>query len=163
MNMTAKTITISRKWVILASLCLFVAAILYYAHFSFGPDTCLYNQRDRYFRLPADATDIEFQTRHATRSCTVRLKFKLPIEQLDAFVSTTFITLPLSSSLPPQAIGGLDYLQESTGWTLNSVTTFLAGEAMGPNELFLDEQTIFVDTSDPDLVTVYLTTKRNWL
>jgi hypothetical protein len=84
--------------------------------------------------------------------------------ELDSFMATTMIQTPLSSTKLPQRIGGIDYLQQATGWKLNPTISYLAGEKpIGIEPLDLNEQTVFIDTSDPDEYVVYLTTKVNWL
>ncbi len=41
--------------------------------------------------------------------------------------------------------------------------SFLAGEKLMSDPPDLTEQTVFINTSNPEMYIVYLTTKTNWL
>ena len=116
-----------------------------------------------YFTLPPSAGGIERHARSLSRSCTLRIKFRVSPDELERFIETTFIQMPLSSTELPQSIRGIALLQEEMDSELESVSTFLAGEARGTGNNLLDEQIVFVDTTNPDEYVVYLTTKINWL
>jgi hypothetical protein len=126
-------------------------------------DSCLGSETGEYFQLPSNTKLLESRSIQLSRSCMYWIKFQISPDQLAQFLSTTFIKMPLLSTSPPQAIGGINYLEQETGWQLNSITSYLAGEGVGRGSRYLDEQTIFVDTTDGQQYTVYLTTKRNWL
>lgn len=124
---------------------------------------CLSGKEDIYFQLPPSVQNVESREKNLSRSCTVRIKFHVASNELETFLDTTFIGMTLSSTELPQSIGGIDVLQAETGWDLSLVSSYLAGEARGTGDHFLDEQMIFVDTSDPEDYVVYFTTKVNWL
>jgi hypothetical protein len=153
---------LTKRWILLSIiLVLFLAGVLFYVqHLS---DTCLGSESSNYFKLPSSARDIQKHSDDSTRSCTVRIKFQMNSADLEAFLSSTFIKMPLSSTTLPQAIGGLDHLRHQTGWTVNTNVSYFAGEARGEGERYLDEQIIFIDVSSQDQYIVYLVTKKNWL
>lgn len=127
-----------------------------------SPEACIDFENGGYFKIPALATNLEKQAQHSSRSCTVYLKFELSPTDLDNFVETTLIKMPLSPAIPDM-IGGVDHWQEQTGWKLDKAKSYLAGQAIGEKDKFLDEQAIFVDTTNSTQYIVYLVTKRNWL
>ena len=127
-----------------------------------NPD-CIFYGYPSYVEIPSSARNLERQVFSQSRSCTVRFKFRVASNELERFIETTFIQLPLSSTEFPQTIGGIGWLQAETGWRLDAYTSYLAGEARGTGDNFLDEQMIFVDTSNPEDYVVYFTTKVNWL
>ena len=144
------------------SLCLLVYLLVTVVY---SNPNCFFSgiSEETYFTLPPSAVEIERHSRSSSRSCTVRIKFHMPPNQLEAFVTTTFIQMPLSSTELPQSIGGIALLQEEMDLELESVTSYLAGEVRGTGNNLLDEQMVFVDTTNPDEYVVYLTTKINWL
>ncbi len=125
--------------------------------------SCLDGESDKYFNLPPTAQSVEKHSLVLSRSCTLWIKFHIPPSDLNAFISTTFIKDELSTTLLPTSIGGIAYLEQKTGWDLNSINSHLSGEASGEGNTYLDEQFVFVDTTNPAQYTVYLVTKKNWL
>jgi hypothetical protein len=63
----------------------------------------------------------------------------------------------------PQNIGGIAYLQDVTGWLVDTSGAFLAGQGVGTGERHLDEQFIFVDPRNETQYVVYLTTRKGSL
>jgi hypothetical protein len=126
-------------------------------------ENCLGTESSAYFSLPHTASHVQRHTLYLSRSCTLWLKFEMKPADLRAFVATTFIKSPLSSTVLPRKIGGIDFLQQETTWQLDKISSFLAAEANGTGPYYLDEQMLFIDTRNPSVYLVYLATKRNWL
>lgn len=112
------------------------------------------------FRLPPNVNQVEKHTLELTRSCTLWIKFNVRPSELNTLISTTLIEHELSSTEMPTTIGGIAFLQQETGWDLNSMNSFLAGETTGTGARYLDEQFVIVDTSYSAQYTVYIVTKR---
>jgi len=127
------------------------------------PDNCLGSHTRAYFSLPPSASQVESFSQHLSRSCTLWLKFQMKPAGLDAFVATSFIKSPLSSTVLPQKIGGIEALQQETTWKLDPISSFLAADASGTGQHYLDEQMLFIDTRHPFIYLVYRATKRNCL
>lgn len=125
--------------------------------------SCLASTRDLYFELPSSAAGLKQQSIQSSRSCTLWVKFEISPTELENFIVTTFVQTPLSSINMPQSIGGVEYIQQQTGWKLASATSYVAGETKGSGKLYLDQQWLFVDTSDQSKYVIYLTTNHNWL
>lgn len=106
---TPKTHFLTKRWIqIPLILVLLIGGVLLYFHLTY--DTCLGNKSSQYFKLPSSATDIQKHSDDATRSCTVWVKFEMNPADLESFLKTTFIKMPLSSTILPQGIGGIDTL-----------------------------------------------------
>ncbi len=125
-----------------------------------GSSHCTSHYDNPFFNLPQDIEWIaDHHTLKGDTDCTLWVRFRLAPEKLDDILATTSIKMPLSSSELPQRIGGIERLQAETGWDLSGVVSFLAGEGARTG----GEQTVFVDTSDPEYYMVYLTTRTSWL
>lgn len=156
---------LEKRFVLITAIAVFLIPGLICAVFVLvlSQTACLGGKENSYFQLPPSARSVEQQEKNLSRSCTVRLKFHVASIELENFLATTFIQTPLSATELPQSIGGIDVLQAETGWNVSPVSLYLAGEARGTGQHYLDEQMIFVDTSDPEDYVVYFTTKVNWL
>lgn len=112
-----------------------------------------------YFSLPPNGLPMASFYSDGSENCTRYIQLEIPASEFDSFLASTLIDQSLSSITLPESIGGIDLLQERTGWDVSSVTSYLAGEGHEG----LNSQIIFVDTSNPQKYVVYLVTSINWI
>jgi signal transduction histidine kinase len=86
---------------IMAVLSILIPAL---AIFVIRTSPCL--DSNTYFKLPATPQNIEQHYLPLTRSCTLFIKLHVPSSDLSAFLSTTFISGPLTSNTIPASMGG---------------------------------------------------------
>jgi hypothetical protein len=131
--------------------------------FQFVPfGKCFSIENNDFFKIPPNAESVEEHRLEYSSSCTIWVRFRLPSSELNNFVATTLVKPPLLAKIYPQRIGGISNLQKETGWQLDSVTSFLAGEVSGTVKQPVD-QFMFVDTSDPEEFKVYITTSEGMI
>jgi hypothetical protein len=149
---------LTKRWIPLAiPIVLFCGGVIFYVHHSIV--TCAWPESGEYFMLPSSARDIQRHCVGATRSYTHWVRFQMDPTDLEPFLKSTFIEMPLSSSTLPQGLGSLGRLLDKAGWAVNTNIPYLAGGG----EKLLDKQIIFIDASSQDQYIVYLVTKKNWL
>ncbi len=145
---------------IFTALCT-VLFLFIFSRVPFG-SRCFSIENNTFFELPSSAQVVQDHHLEDSVRCIIWVRFQVSPNELASFVSTTFIKMPLSSTTLPQLVGGISYLQNETGWKLSPLNAHLAGEAAGTGQRAVDEQMIYVDTSNPQQYIVYLATSVYW-
>ena len=140
--------------------CLVLAEVL--SSVVFDNSDCINIHDNRYFTLPANATSVDTGSYEDSVSCTRWIRFSIPSSELESFVGTTLISLPLAETVAPRIDAMLDYLEEETSWEFDALTASLSGEGDAPVNSSPAGQRIFVDTSDENEYVVYLLTRGYW-
>jgi len=113
------------------------------------------------FKFPPSAQGINTATDSHWTSCTMAVTFKMQPRKLDQFVSSTRLKFLTTAEVPEyffqEGGAGMAY---GLGLDQRAVKSHLMGYKISDD---LDQQHIFVDTSDPKSYVVYIITKEGVL
>jgi hypothetical protein len=100
-------------------------------------------------KLPANATEIQASVLDGFQDDAILLKFKLPANDLEAFLQSAGYKEPLEDNFSPI---GLQNSKELKWWTPGAAKVFAGAEVVEPGFA----KKIMVDKSDPKVFIVYL-------
>lgn len=106
------------------------------------------------FQLNGNRFSAEFDIR-ARNECDLFLRFDLEPSQLENVLASTLLKSRdnLSKTVRPDAFGRF---KERTGWPVDAVAEYIAGEARGTLQSAERHQSMMIDMYDPTRYVVYL-------
>jgi hypothetical protein len=109
-------------------------------------------------KFPASVSNIDsFRPGGALKYCHEYLRFEIDATDLNSFVASTRIKLPL---IPKPNVSGSFLPHENKDWMLDSTHTYLSGG--GPHSLDYT-QNILVDTTNPKRYVVFMHVEHEYL